>query len=80
MQRGAGCVECRGTGFRGRAGLFEFVAFSDELREAIAARKSRTGLRAIAVRGGMVSLRLDGWEKARRGLTTVEEVMRVTQE
>jgi general secretion pathway protein E len=80
MERGAGCAECRGTGFRGRAGLFEHLAFSDELRDAITARRPRAELRAIATRQGMGSLRLDGWQKARRGLTTIEEVMRVTQE
>lgn len=80
MQRGAGCTECRGTGFKGRAGLFELVTFSEELREAITARRPRSELRAIAIRNGCVPLRLDGWEKALRGVTTVEEIMRVTQD
>jgi general secretion pathway protein E len=80
MQRGAGCADCRGTGFKGRVGLFELLLFSDELREAITERRPRSELRAVATRQGMIPLRLDGWEKARRGLTTVEEVVRVTQD
>jgi general secretion pathway protein E len=80
MQRGAGCSECRGTGYRGRAGLFELLTFTDEMREAVTARKPRSELRALALSQGMVPLRLDGLDKARRGVTTIDEVMRVTQE
>jgi type IV pilus assembly protein PilB len=51
----------------------------DALRDAVAAHAPRTQLRALALEGGMVPLRADGWSKVRAGLTTVEEVLRVVQ-
>jgi type II secretory ATPase GspE/PulE/Tfp pilus assembly ATPase PilB-like protein len=80
LARGAGCSVCRGTGFRGRVGIFELLLFTDELREAIARNASRSELRDRAVAAGMLSLRTDGWDKVQRGLTTIEEVLRVVQE
>ena len=77
--RGAGCPECRGTGFRGRLGIFELFVVTDELRDAIAARAPRSALRALALDAGLVPLATDGWKKAGAGLTTVEEVARVVQ-
>lgn len=78
--RGDGCSACRGTGFRGRLGIFELLSFTDELREAIARNATRAQIRDLAVAAGMGSLRADGEDKARRGLTTIEEVLRVVQE
>ncbi len=78
--RGAGCQACRGTGFRGRVGLFELLTVSDELRDAIAARGTRSQLRAVATANGLVTLRSDGWQKVEAGLTTVDEVIRVVQD
>jgi type II secretory ATPase GspE/PulE/Tfp pilus assembly ATPase PilB-like protein len=80
LRRGTGCAACRGTGFRGRLGLFELLLVTDAVKEAIATGKTRAELRAIAVEEGMVSLREDGWRKVQAGLTTVEEVFRVVQE
>jgi type II secretory ATPase GspE/PulE/Tfp pilus assembly ATPase PilB-like protein len=80
LRRGTGCPTCRGTGFRGRLGLFELLLVTDAVKDAIATGKSRAELRAAAVEGGMVSLREDGWRKVQAGLTTVEEVFRVVQE
>ncbi|MDB4878320.1 MAG: hypothetical protein JWM41_4766 [Gemmatimonadetes bacterium] len=80
LARGAGCAACRGTGFRGRLGIFELLVVTDELRDAIAARASRAQLRALAASGGLVPLRGDGWQKVVAGLTTVEEVARVVQD
>jgi type II secretory ATPase GspE/PulE/Tfp pilus assembly ATPase PilB-like protein len=80
LLRGIGCSACRGTGFRGRLGLFELLAMTDELRDAIARRASRTVLREMAAREGMHTLRADGWAKVEAGLTTVEEVLRVVQD
>jgi general secretion pathway protein E len=78
--RGAGCTHCRGTGFRGRLGLFELFVITDDLRDAIASRAPRAQLRALAVAAGLVPLRSDGWQKVEAGLTTVEEVVRVIQD
>jgi type II secretory ATPase GspE/PulE/Tfp pilus assembly ATPase PilB-like protein len=79
LQRGAGCSACRGTGFRGRVGIFELVVISDELKDAIARHAGRAELRALADAAGMVPLRTDGWQKVQAGLTTVDEVLRVVQ-
>lgn len=78
--RGAGCPACRGTGYRGRTGLFEFLVLSDELRDAVSRAATRTELRMIAVGTGMRRLQVDGWTKIEEGLTTVEEVLRVVQD
>jgi general secretion pathway protein E len=80
LKRGAGCPTCRGTGFRGRLGLFELLLVTDAVKDAIATGKSRAELRAAALAGGMVPLREDGWQKVQAGLTTVEEVFRVVQD
>jgi type II secretory ATPase GspE/PulE/Tfp pilus assembly ATPase PilB-like protein len=79
LQHGLGCAACRGTGFRGRIGLFELVTISDDVRDAITRRAGRAELRAIAERDGMTTLRSDGWRKVEAGLTTVDEVLRVVQ-
>ncbi|MDB4915069.1 MAG: hypothetical protein JWM95_2713 [Gemmatimonadetes bacterium] len=79
LSRGLGCAACRGTGYRGRVGLFELVVMSDDLKDAIARRAGRAELRALAEDNGMLSLRADGWRKVEAGLTTLEEVLRVVQ-
>jgi type II secretory ATPase GspE/PulE/Tfp pilus assembly ATPase PilB-like protein len=79
LVHGAGCSACRGTGYRGRVGIFELLTVSDELRSAIAARAPRATLRQVGGHTGLVSLRADGWTKARAGLTTVEEIVRVIE-
>jgi type II secretory ATPase GspE/PulE/Tfp pilus assembly ATPase PilB-like protein len=80
LSRGAGCAACRGTGFRGRVGIFELLSISDDIRDAIARRASRAELRTLAVESGLVPLRADGWHRVESGLTTVEEVIRVVQD
>ena len=79
LARGMGCAACRGTGFRGRVGVFELLVMTDDLKDAINARTSRSSLRALAEQGGMRPLAADGWRKIEAGLTTVEEVLRVVQ-
>ena len=80
LARGAGCPACRGTGFRGRIGVFELLTITDDVRDAIASRASRADLRALGVRAGLLPLRTDGWQRVEEGLTTVEEVLRVVQD
>lgn len=77
--RGAGCPACRGTGFRGRVGLFELMPVTDAVKDAIGRHVSRAELRATAAAAGLRPLGLDGWRKVRAGLTTAEEVLRVVQ-
>ena len=79
-QRGGGCAACRGTGFKGRIGVFELMLMNDDLKDAVLRRESRAALRAIAERAGMQPLRADAWMKVEEGLTTVEEVLRVVRD
>jgi len=80
LSRGKGCDDCRGTGYRGRTGVYELFVISEETRGLILAKKPTGVIRRHAIEHGMVSLRDDGWAKARAGITTVEEILRVTQE
>ncbi len=79
LWRGAGCRECRGTGFRGRTGLFELMVADDPVREQIMQRASSSTVEKVAVEGGLRLLRQDGWMKVRAGLTTPDEVIRSTK-
>lgn len=80
LARGTGCASCRNTGYRGRIGIFELLLLDDTLREMISSGAPTSEIRAHAIRSGMVTLRMDGWQKALEGRTTVEEVLRVVQE
>jgi type II secretory ATPase GspE/PulE/Tfp pilus assembly ATPase PilB-like protein len=77
---GRGCDECRGTGFRGRTGIYELFAMADEIRAEVQAQRGTRHVRALALERGMVSLRHDGLRLVREGLTTPEEVLRITME
>lgn len=79
FQRGRGCPTCRGTGYRGRLGIFELLSVTDDLRQAIAREAPLEQVRELATAAGMVTLKADGWAKVQAGLTTVEEVLRVTE-
>jgi general secretion pathway protein E len=74
---GGGCQACRGTGYKGRVGVFELVSMNDELRDAVTARASRETLRRLATEAGMRPMSEDAFAKVRAGLTTAEEVRRV---
>jgi type IV pilus assembly protein PilB len=78
--RGGGCRDCRGTGFRGRIGIFEMLRMNDEIRALILERASSREVRRMAVKQGMSSLREDGWRLIREGKTTPEEVLRMTKD
>jgi len=80
LREGRGCDACGGTGYRGRTGIFELLPVTEGIKERILSRVDSGAIRAAAVAGGMALLREDGWEKVRRGMTTVEEVIRVTRE
>jgi type II secretory ATPase GspE/PulE/Tfp pilus assembly ATPase PilB-like protein len=79
LRRGAGCNECRGTGFAGRIGIYEMVRMTATLRELVLARASEPALLAAARADRMSSLREECLEQVREGVTTLEEVVRVTQ-
>jgi len=78
--RGRGCDECRGTGYRGRTAIYELFLISEDVRSLMLRRASAREIRRHAVEAGMITLRMDGWLKAREGITTIEEILRVTQE
>src|SRR6266567_2768562 len=74
LYRGRGCDECRGTGYRGRTGIYELFPITEEARSLILRRAPTRDVRRVAMEAGMVTLRLDGWAKACAGVTTVEEI------
>jgi len=78
--RGEGCEACRKTGYKGRVGIYELFIITEEIRSLILRRASTGEIRRQATEQGMLTLREDAWAKARAGLTTVEEILRVTQE
>mgnify|MGYP003874548413 FL=1 len=78
--RGAGCEQCLGSGYVGRIGIFEMMEMNDELRRLIMRNADAAEITAAARRNGMRTLREDGWMKVRQGVTTADEVLRVTQE
>ena len=78
FMRGAGCDVCSGTGYKGRAGLYEVMALSPELRRMILRSASVADIQAMAVKEGMLTLRMDGLKKIERGVTTLEEVVKET--
>jgi len=79
LRIGRGCESCGGTGYRGRAGIFELLPVTEGVKELILSRADAGAIRAKAIAEGMRLLREDGWEKVRRGITTIEEVIRVTR-
>jgi len=79
LYRPVGCAACSNTGFRGRAGLYEVMPMSEEIERLTVERSSADAIRAVAVQQGMMTLRDDGLEKARMGLTSIEEVARVVK-
>ncbi|MCS7223370.1 MAG: type II secretion system ATPase GspE [Armatimonadetes bacterium] len=78
LWRGKGCEACRFTGYSGRTGVFEVLILTDPLRELILAKASSQQIREAAIEQGMRTLYQDGMMKVAKGITTVEEVERVT--
>lgn len=78
LYRGAGCADCSGTGYKGRWGVFEIFAINDEVRHMIYEQVTAADLRRKARELGMRTLREDGLRKALAGMTTLQEVLRVT--
>jgi type IV pilus assembly protein PilB len=76
--KGKGCDECAGTGLKGRQGLYEVLAMSPALRKLILQNASGHEIRDAAIANGMLTLRMDGWLKVLKGITTLEQVIRET--
>ncbi len=75
---GAGCPQCRGTGYLGRTGIFEVMEISDKIRDAIESKSTPAKIKQIAVSEGLISLKEGALDKLLKGITTVEEIVRVT--
>ena len=80
LQKGSGCKQCDYTGYESRIGIFELLDIDDAMRHLIVKTADATVLKEEAVRSGMRTLKHDGWSKVLAGLTTPDEVLRVTQE
>jgi type IV pilus assembly protein PilB len=80
LVKGAGCQQCRNTGYSGRLGIYEILPIDEAIRNLIVAKSSSTTIRNQAIQAGFAGLRLHGLAAALKGLTTLEEVLRVTQE
>ncbi|MDI7268030.1 MAG: type IV-A pilus assembly ATPase PilB [Myxococcota bacterium] len=78
LRKGNGCRECNNTGYKGRIALYEVMPFSEDLKEMVLQGSSTAELKAQSVRNGMVSLRRAGLNKVKEGVSSLEEVLRVT--
>ncbi len=79
VYHGKGCRDCRGSGYRGRMGIYEILRVDEEVREMIVERRSAGEMQNVARSKGMELMREDGWAKVREGTTTIEEINRVTK-
>ena len=80
LKKGSGCKQCGYTGYESRLGIFELIDVDDALRETITSNPDANVLTEQAIRSGMRTLKQDGWNKVVSGITTPDEVLRVTQE
>ena len=78
LYKGVGCRHCNNTGYKGRVALYEVMPFTEELKELVLQGASTAELKAEAIRLGMKTLRMAGITKMLEGVTTAEEVLRVT--
>lgn len=78
--KGEGCERCEGSGYKGRTGIFEVLAASDEISRLVLERQPTQALEEQAIKEGMITMRQDGFLKVLKGLTTPEEVLRVTKD
>lgn len=79
VSKGTGCPSCMNTGYKGRIAIFELLEIDDDIRDLIVAKSSSQNIKDKAISMGMSTLYQDGIEKVKKGITTLEEVLRVTQ-
>jgi type IV pilus assembly protein PilB len=77
--KGKGCDKCRKTGYSGRLGIYELLVMNDNLRDMVTSNPDVTHLRKLCRERGLVTLRQDGFDKVMKGLTTIDEILRVTE-
>jgi len=77
---GKGCDLCHNTGFKGRTAIFEYLPMNEAVRREIINKSSTESIKKVAMASGVRTLREDGWQKVKQGITTISEVLRVTLE
>ncbi len=80
FHHGSGCAECNNSGYKGRTGIYEVMPMSPKIREMVLDGKNTLEIEQTAVKEGMLTLRMDACEKFKAGITTIEEVLRITGE
>jgi len=80
IYEGKGCESCKHTGYKGRTAIYEFLVMNEDIRDMVFKRASSDQIKKKALQLGMHTLRMDGWEKIKAGITTLNEVIRVTQQ
>ena len=80
LYRGKGCPACHETGYEGRSGIFEVLLLNEEIRGAIVERRDASAIESLAVAAGMRTMFEDGLVKVQEGMTTIDEILRVTKE
>ncbi len=78
--KAAGCKKCMNTGYKGRTGIYEILLMNEDIKDMILKNESAGRIKSCAIKSGMRTLRSDGADKVLKGITTIEEVLRVTQE
>ena len=79
LYRPVGCDRCRKTGYHGRLGIYELLVTNEEIRQMMTQAGTSDAIKKVAVRDGMKTMRMDGWDKALSGVTTIDEIVRVTK-
>jgi type II secretory ATPase GspE/PulE/Tfp pilus assembly ATPase PilB-like protein len=79
FRKGVGCEDCRQLGYQGRLGIYELLLVTEAVRPLVMNRAAASTIAQAAINAGMRTLRIDGWNKVKAGVTTIEEVLRVTQ-
>ena len=80
VYRSVGCEKCFKTGYLGRTGIYELMVVNDDVRQCIYQRETAGAIKKAALESGMTTLRMDGLEKVERGITSLEEVLRVAHQ
>jgi len=78
FMEGAGCVDCNNTGYRGRQGVYEVMTMTSKIRDLVLERASANDIKRVAIGEGMLTLRRDGLQKLKRGITTAQEILKET--
>ena len=79
LYKPVGCASCRKTGYHGRLGIYELLVTNEAIRKMMTQQGTSDAIKQVAIRNGMKTMRMDGWDKALSGITTIEEIVRVTK-